>query len=285
MRLSHNLASVNVFRNYTKNLAEQSGALDKITSGFKVRTSKDDPNIMAQSEKTKIQIRGLQMASRNAQDGVSMLQTAEGGLENIGNMLIRMKELTIQAANGSNDLHDKKVIQNEINELISAIDTTADYTEFNGVKLLSQGKKFDEKKDVMVKPIPIGSNVGEVIDIPFYNLKSNKDGLDIQGIDVTDENKIGQSLDSINKAMETVFSVRSKYGALQNRLDESMDNIGEISLKMESANSNLVDADVAEEMMIYVKSDILYQSSVAIMKQSNNFPMDVLRILENVKAK
>ncbi|APH17242.1 hypothetical protein NPD5_3270 [Clostridium sporogenes] len=283
MRLSHNLASLNAFRNYSKVLTEQSTALDKITSGYKVRRSKDDPNVMAQSEKTKIQIRGLQMASRNAQDGVSMLQTAEGGLESIGNMLVRIKELTLQASNGTNNLDDKEVIQNEINELMAGIETTAKGTEFNGVKLLSQGNKFSET-NVMTKSVPIGANVGDLEDIPFYNLTI--EGLDIKGkINVTDTSKLGESLDAVNNAIETVLSVRSEYGSLENRFEECINNIGEISLKMEGANSNLVDADVAEEMMNYAKSDILYQSSLAIMRQTNNFPMDVLKILENVKSK
>ncbi|EJE7233235.1 flagellin [Clostridium sporogenes] len=284
MRLSHNLASLNAFRNYSKVLTEQSTALDKITSGYKVRRSKDDPNVMAQSEKTKIQIRGLQVASRNAQDGVSMLQTAEGGLESIGNMLMRIKELTIQAANGTNNLDDKEVIQNEINELIAGIETTAKGTEFNGIKLLSEGGKFGDQTNLRTKSVPIGANVGDLEDIPFYDLTI--DGLGIKGeIDVTDTNKLGQSLDAVNGAIETVLSVRSEYGSLENRFEECVNNIGEISLKMEGANSELVDADVAEEMMNYAKSDILYQSSLAIMRQTNNFPMDVLKILENVKSK
>ncbi|EPY6466744.1 flagellin [Clostridium sporogenes] len=284
MRLSHNLASLNAFRNYSKVLTEQSTALDKITSGYKVRRSKDDPNVMAQSEKTKIQIRGLQVASRNAQDGVSMLQTAEGGLESIGNMLMRIKELTIQAANGTNNLYDKEVIQNEINELIAGIETTAKGTEFNGIKLLSEGGKFGDQTNLRTKSVPIGANVGDLEDIPFYDLTI--DGLGIKGeIDVTDTNKLGQSLDAVNGAIETVLSARSEYGSLENRFEECVNNIGEISLKMEGANSELVDADVAEEMMNYAKSDILYQSSLAIMRQTNNFPMDVLKILENVKSK
>lgn len=284
MRLSHNLASLNAFRNYSNVLREQSTALDKITSGYKVRCSKDDPNVMVQSEKTKIQIRGLQMASKNAQDGVSMLQTADSSLESIGSMLTRIKELTLQASNGTNNLEDKEVIQNEINELISGIDSTAKNTEFNGVELLSQGNKFSDQNNIKTKPMPVGANVGEIVDIPFYNLTA--DGLGISGkINVTDINKFEESLDVVNNAIETVISVRSEYGALENRFEDCMNNIGEISLKMEGANSELVDADVAEEMMNYAKSDILYQSSLAIMRQTNNFPMDVLKILENVKSK
>lgn len=283
MRLSHNLASLNAFRNYSKVLTEQSTALDKITSGYKVRCSKDDPNVMVQSEKTKIQIRGLQMASRNAQDGVSMLQTADGSLENIGNMLMRIKELTLQASNGTNNLEDQEVIQNEINELISGIDSMAKNTEFNGVELLSQGNKFSSA-NTMTKIMPIGANAGEIVNIPFYDLTA--DGLEINGeINVTDKNKLGKSFDIINNAIDTVLSVRSEYGALSNRFEECMNNISEISLKMEGANSELVDADVAEEMMNYAKSDILYQSSLAIMRQTNNFPIDILKILENVKSK
>jgi len=284
MRLSHNLASLNAFRNYSKVLTEQSTALDKIVSGYKVRRSKDDPNVMAQSEKTNIQIRGLQVASKNAQNGVSMLQTAEGGLESMGNMLMRIKELTIQAANGTNNADDTQVIQNEIDELMAGIQTTAKGTEFNGIKLLSEGGKFGDQANLKIKSVPVGANVGDLEYIPFYDLTT--DGLGIMGkIDVTDTNKLGNSLDAVNNAIETVLSVRSEYGSLENRFEECVNNVGEISLKMEGANSELVDADVAEEMMNYAKSDILYQSSLAIMRQTNNFPMDVLKILENVKSK
>ncbi|NFN87062.1 flagellin [Clostridium sporogenes] len=284
MRLSHNLASLNAFRNYSKVLTEQSTALDKIVSGYKVRCSKDDPNVMAQSEKTNIQIRGLQVASKNAQNGVSMLQTAEGGLESMSNMLMRIKELTIQAANGTNNADDTQVIQNEINELMAGIETTAKGTEFNGIKLLSGGGKFGDQANLKIKSVPVGANVGDLEYIPFYDLTT--DGLGINGkIDVTDTNKLGNSLDAVNNAIETVLSVRSEYGSLENRFEECVNNVGEISLKMEGANSELVDADVAEEMMNYAKSDILYQSSLAIMRQTNNFPIDILKILENVKSK
>ncbi|MCR1933662.1 flagellin [Clostridium tepidum] len=286
MRLSHNLASLNAFRNYSKVLTEQSTALDKIVSGYKVRCSKDDPNVMAQSEKTKIQIRGLQVASRNAQDGVSMLQTAEGSLESIGNMLMRIKELTIQAANGTNNVDDKQVIQNEIDELIQGIETTANGAEFNGIKLLFEGGKFGDSDNRKIKSVPVGANVGDLEYIPFYNLTAGANGLDIKNnINVMDTSKLGNSLDAVNNAIETVLSVRSEYGSLENRFEECMNNLGEISLKMEGANSELVDADVAEEMMNYAKSDILYQSSLAIMRQTNDFPMDILKILENVKSK
>ena len=197
MRLSHNLASLNAFRNYSKVLTEQSTALDKIVSGYKVRCSKDDPNVMAQSEKTNIQIRGLQVASKNAQNGVSMLQTAEGGLESMGNMLMRIKELTIQAANGTNNVDDTQVIQNEIDELMAGIQTTAKGTEFNGIKLLSEGGKFGDQANLKIKSVPVGANVGDLEYIPFYDLTT--DGLGINGkIDVTDTNKLGNSLDAVN---------------------------------------------------------------------------------------
>ncbi len=214
-----------------------------------------------------------------------MLQTAEGGLESMGNMLMRIKELTIQAANGTNNADDTQVIQNEINELMAGIETTAKGTEFNGIKLLSEGGKFGDQANLKIKSVPVGANVGDLEYIPFYDLTT--DGLDIKGgkIDVTDTNKLGNSLDAVNNAIETVLSVRSEYGSLENRFEECVNNVGEISLKMEGANSELVDADVAEEMMNYAKSDILYQSSLAIMRQTNNFPIDILKILENVKSK
>ena len=136
MRLSHNIASLNVYAAYSKALEKQSIAINRISSGYKVNNAKDDPNAIAQSERMRMQVRGLQMAGQNAQDGVSMLQTAEGGLDGMTSMLQRVRELVVQSGNGSNTEDDKKTMQNEIDQMIAGMDETANNTEFNGVSLL-----------------------------------------------------------------------------------------------------------------------------------------------------
>ncbi|NEZ45884.1 flagellin [Clostridium niameyense] len=278
MRLNHNLASLDVFRAYSRTVEEQSVALDKITSGYKVRNAKDDPNVIAQSEKTRIQIRGLQMARRNAQDGVSLLQTAEGGIESITSMIQRIRELTVQAGDAAMSDNDKEVLLNEVNQMLEAIDDTAKNTEFNKVKLLHTD---------ITREVPVGNRAGETVEIKFKDMSADKLGLKgTKGVVEEIKNgKIGNALKIIDTALEGVLSTRSEYGALENRFEDVMVNLDEITFKMERADSNLRDSDIAEEMMIYVKDDILIQSSMSIMHQTNNFPMDVLKILENVRGK
>lgn len=291
MRLMYNLESLNIYREHNKALARQSSALESISSGYKINKAKDDPNALASSEKMRIQIRGLQMAQRNSQDGVSMLQTAEGSLDSVTSMLQRIRELTVQAG-GSTNQDDKNIIQQEINQMIEGIDTTVNNSEFNGIKLLNGSLSGNIS-------MPIGANVGENVEIPVYDLTSgnllssidpdlslnklydkssdNTDGLNALGID--------KSLSVIDSAIENVTKVRSKYGALENRFESTFTKIGEIHDSIVGAESKIRDADMAEEMMNYSKANILIEAGNAMMVQSNKIPQDVLKILENVRSR
>ncbi len=275
MRLSHNLASLNIYKNYSKSLIAQSKAMKNISSGYKISSAKDDPNVIAQSEKIRMQIRGAQMASRNTQDTMSMLQTADGALDNMTSMLQRIRELTVQAGNGTYTPEDKATMQNEIEQLKAGYNDIAKNTEFNGNKLLSTAKTTETM---------VGPNSDEKIVIPFYDLTSGNipsispDSL--EDLDVTTD--ISKSLDIIDKTLDFVTKVRSKYGALENRLESTYNNMDELSEKMENADSQLVDADVAEEMINYSKASILSQAGIAMMVQSNKFPQEVLNSLASV---
>lgn len=286
MRLNHNMASLNIFRASSKVQQNQSVALERISSGYKVNNAKDDPAIIAQSERMRMQIRGLQMAGKNSQDGVSMLQTAEGGLDSMTNMLQRIRELVVQSGSGSNTVEDRKTIQNEIDQMIDGIDSIANNTEFNGKKLLSEDKELQ---------MPIGANPGESVIIEQKNLTSSNiktmDGKTLYQIksgelyNITDGNNLDNALGIIDNALNTIVSVRSKYGALENRFESSFQDINEMADRMEGADSNLRDADIAQEMMEFAKDNILSDAGNAMMVQSNKFPQDVLRILENVRSK
>lgn len=300
MRLSHNIASLNVYGAYSKALQKESVAMNRVSSGYKINNAKDDPNAIAQSERIRMQIRGLQMAGQNAQDGVSMLQTAEGGLDGMTSMAQRVRELIVQSGSGANTEDDKKTIQNEIDQMIAGMDQTADNTEFNGVSLLKQGNSVDDK-NVNVLSMPIGANAGESIDIPMYSFKSDmipkkQDPLDPGNcladlksggqIDISKGgNQLDKALSIVDSTLDAIVSVRSKYGAIENRFEGSLQNINEISEKEEGADSNLRDADIAEEMMNYAKNNILTEAGNAMMVQTNKFPQDVLKILENVRSK
>lgn len=291
MRLMNNLESLNIYREHSKVIARQSSALEKISTGYKINSAKDNPNVIASSERMRIQIRGLQMAQRNSQDAVSMLQTSEGALDNVNSMLQRIRELVVQSGGATND-QDKDTIQNEINQMIEGIDTTVNNSEFNGVKLLDGSLN----KNIFM---PIGANVGENVEIPVYDLNSNSlpsnadpdltlsklfdkssdntDGLNALGID--------KSLSIIDSSIEKVSKVRSKYGALENRFESTYTKIEEIHDTIVGAESKVRDADVAEEMLNYSRDNILIEAGNAMMVQSNKLPQDALRILENVKSR
>ena len=276
MIINKNIASLNIYKTYSKNLTKQSLSLERISSGIKINSSKDNPNMIAQSERFRMQVRGLQVAARNSQDGVSMLQTAEGGLEGITNSLQRVRELIVQAGGTTTD-SDKKGIQMEINQMLEGTDDMANNTEFNGVKLLVIGK--DEPKPHVIEML-IGANVGEKIDIPKFNL--TKEGLNLDGVDVND---IDKSLKLVDAALDSVVGARSKFGALENRFESNYNSTMEISEKVESAESGIRDADLAGEMMQYSKYNILVEAGNAMMAQSNKLPQDALRILENVRSR
>ncbi|MGE5628568.1 MAG: flagellin [Solirubrobacterales bacterium] len=276
MRLSHNLASLNIYKNYAKSVSDQSKAVNNISLGLKVNSAKDNPNVIAQSEKIRMQIRGLQMAGRNVQDGISMVQTAEGGLNEMTSIVQRMRELAIQSGNGNCSTEDKVIIQKEIDQLASGYEDIAKNTKFNGNKLFASVKTVN---------IMIGANSGENVSIPFYDLTTSVDSLKSTGINNVLGNDISGALHSIDNVLDTVLSVRDKYGAIENRLESTYDNVYEIAEKMERSDSNLTDADIALEMLNYSKASILTDAGNAMMAQSNKFPQEVLNSLANVGRK
>jgi len=282
MRLSHNTASLNVYRSYAKALEGRSGALDKISSGNKINRACDNPNAMAQSEKMRIQIRGMQMAQRNMQDGISMLQTAEGGLDGMTGMLQRMRELTVQAGNETNTPEDRKVIQSEVDQMLQGVDNFADGTEFNGVKLL----KINAGDTNTVLEMTTGANTDEKIQINRFNLTSSGDLKLVDAVtgksnvDVTTPAGVDKVLETLDNAINTVISVRSEYGALENRFESATKSSSEIEEKLSAADGDLTETDIAEQMMEYAKHNILVEAGNAMMVQSNRFPQDILRILD-----
>jgi flagellin len=275
MRLNNNMASLNIYKEYSKVLTSQSRTLDRISSGLKVNKAKDNPNSLSKSEKLRMQIRGLQMASSNVQDGSSMLQTADGGLDEVTSMLQRIRELTVQAGSAANNSNDNLTIQNEINQMLKGIDSISTSTQFNGIKLL----QIDTGDNNKVLSMAIGANPDEKIDIKRFNLVSNGD-LNLSSIDVTNQTGVSASLIKIDTAIDTVLSARSYFGAIENRFESGLVNISEIGDKIQTADSELRDADIAEEMVEYAKANILIETGNAMMVQSNKLPQDVLRILE-----
>lgn len=271
------MKSLGIYNGYKKNIAANSAAMERISSGKKINSAKDNPLKIEQSENFKMQIRALEMANKNLQDSTSMIQVADTAMGTISEALIRMKELTVQAASEITNEADRNIIQSEIDELASYINDTANNTEFNGNKLLVNGNVTDNSKPQYVE-MQIGANVGDGIGIPFFNVSSTTLGID--KLDVV--NDATEALNSIDKALKDVNACRAKYGAVQNRLETSIEITSSSSYTYEKASSDINDADIALEMAEIARTSILMESATAMMAQSNNFPKDVVNILSGL---
>lgn len=278
MRININMKSLGIYSGYKKNIAANSAAMNKISSGKKINSAKDNPLKIEQSENFKMQIRALEMANKNLQDSSSMIQVADSTMGTISEALIRMKELTVQAASETTNEADKNIIQSEIDQLKSYIDDTANNTEFNGNKLLVNENVTDNSKPKYVE-MQIGANVGDSIGIPFFNVSSETLGID--KLDVV--NDATKALNSIDEALKDVNGCRAKYGAVQNRLETSIEITSSSSYTYEKSSSDINDADIALEMAEIARTSILMESATAMMAQSNNFPKDMLNILANLR--
>lgn len=278
MRININMKSLGIYSGYKKNIAANAAAMEKISSGKKINSAKDNPLKIEQSENFRMQIRALEMANKNLQDSTSMIQVADTAMGTISEALIRMKELTVQAANEVTNEADRKIIQGEIDELESYINDTAKNTEFNGNKLLVNGNVTDNSKPDYVE-MQIGANVGDSIGIPFFNVSSETLGID--KLDVV--NDATKALNSIDEALKNVNGCRAKYGAVQNRLENSIEITSSSSYIYEKSSSDINDADIALEMAEIARTSILMESATAMMAQSNNFPKDMLNILANLR--
>ena len=278
MRININMKSLGIYSGYKKNIIANSAAMEKISSGKKINSAKDNPLKIEQSENFKMQIRALEMANKNLQDSSSMIQVADSTMGTISEALIRMKELTVQAASETTNEADRNIIQSEIDQLKSYIDDTANNTEFNGNKLLVNENVTDNSKPKYVE-MQIGANVGDSIGIPFFNVSSETLGID--KLDVV--NDATKALNSIDEALKDVNGCRAKYGAVQNRLETSIEITSSSSYIYEKSSSDINDTDIALEMAEIARTSILMESATAMMAQSNNFPKDMLNILANLR--
>lgn len=280
MRININMKSLSIYSGYKKNITENATAMERISSGSKINSAKDNPLKIDQSEKLKMQIRSLEMASKNVQDTTSMVQTADTAMGTISEVLIRMKELVVKGASSTNTEYDKQVIQTEIKELTNYIEDTANNTEFNGNKILANANITDNNKPFYME-MQTGSNVGDSMMIPFFNVSSKVLGIDT--LDVTTEDGAAEALKNIDKALVNVNSCRSSYGAIQGRLETTAEIISSGTYVYEKSSSDINDADIALEMAEIARTSILMESATAMMAQSNNFPKDMLNILANLR--
>lgn len=278
MRLTHNMFSLNIYKTYKGRIEDNAKALNNISTGSKLNSAKDNPGKIGRNETLKIQVLTNDAASKNVQDTNSMLQTFDGSLQEINNSLSRMKELVVSAGSGALSDMDRKNIQNEIDILKKDINDLSNNTEFNGIKLSVPSTSNLNLNPTKTIKSAIGNMDDENIDIPFFDVSSSN--LGVEELDISD---VDASLKAVDKATQMVSTIRSKYGSIQNRLQGTADYLSSKDINVETAQSRIGDANIAEEMMNYSKSQLLVDSSIGLMAQSNNFPKDVLNILGNVK--
>ena len=270
MVVQHNLTAMNANRQLGITTGQQAKSSEKLSSGYKVNRAADDAAGLTISEKMRSQVRGLNKASDNAQDGISAIQVAEGALNETHSILQRMNELATQAANDTNTTVDRKAIQEEINALTSEIDRIQSTTQFNTQNLLDGS--FTGKN------LQVGALKGQKISITISKMNAGK--LGVSKVKVSSFASAGSGMSSIQKAIEKVSTQRSKLGALQNRLEHTVANLDNIAENTQTAESRIRDTDMAEEMVNYSKNNILAQAGQSMLAQANQSTQGVLSLLQ-----
>jgi len=279
MRINNNLMAMNTHRQL--GIANNSGAksMEKLSSGYRINRAGDDAAGLSISEKMRSQIRGLTQASRNAQDGISLIQTAEGALTETHAMLQRMRELVVQAASDTNTSDDRARIKDELNQLADEIDEITKKTEFN-TKTLLNGDFAGSNITLQV-----GANNSQFIEFKIGNMTAGSLGVtaasvgDIVGTETATAASISALTATLDSAIGKVSEERSKLGAIQNRLEHTIKNVDNTAENLQAAESRVRDVDMAKEMMEFTKQNILQQASTAMLAQANMAPQSVLQLL------
>lgn len=273
MRIQHNISALNTHRNLGFNNSQAAKNLEKLSSGYKINRAGDDAAGLAISEKMRAQIKGLDMATKNSQDSISLIQTAEGALNETHSILQRMRELAVQSANDTNENSDRNFLQDEIKQLSDEINRIADTTEFNEKKLLNG--------NATTNPLvfQIGANDGQIMSLQIGSMSAAQ----LSGVNaITVSSRTGASgaISKIDGAIKVVSTQRSKLGAVQNRLEHTINNLGTASENLTAAESRIRDTDMAAEMMAFTKNNILTQAAQSMLAQANQQPQGVLQLLQ-----
>ena len=320
MRIQHNITALNAHRNLTNNNSSVGKSLEKLSSGYRINRAGDDAAGLAISEKMRAQITGLATAQKNANDGISLVQTAEGALTEVHSMLNRMVELATQSANGTYSTANRQEMQKEINRLNEEIDRISQTANFNGTKLFTAsasgvggtGGAGTSGQAATTITLHVGDSheTANQLKVTFQGMSSSKLGLHtpdpttfsktlgtgnfsvkaggndganavtIDEIDLTSADAARHAISVAQAAIDMVSSMRSDFGAMQNRLDHTINNLSVQEENITAAESRIRDVDMAKEMMAYTKNNILVQSAQAMLAQANQVPQGVLQLLQ-----
>jgi flagellin len=269
LQINTNVAALNAYRNLSNTQGAMATSLERLSSGLRINRAADDAAGLAISEKMRGQISGLNQASANAQDGVSLVQTAEGALNETHSILQRMRQLAVQASNDTNGTTERTDIATELTALKSSLDSIASTTQFNGQKLLASGG--------YTATLQTGANAGETTSVTTTGADSTT--LGVNALDVSSSANAQAAITSIDTAIDTVSTSRAALGATQNALQHTINNLGVAAENATAAESRIRDTDMAKEMTSFTRSQILQQAGVSMLAQANSAPQSVLKLL------
>lgn len=275
LALQTNAASLKAQRNLMKTEGTMGTAMARLSSGLRINIAADDAAGLAISEKLRASIRGLSQAQRNSNDGISMLQTAEGGMNEVSDMLIRMRELSVQSANSTLGTTERTALNQEFSQLKSEITRIADTTEFNGRKLINGGASANHTYDFQVG---IQNTANDRISVTINASSATALGLSAT-VSITTMTGARSSISTLDTALKSVNASRGKLGASQNRLQVTINNLSAMHENLSAANSRIRDADVATETANMARGQILMQAGIAVLSQANQLPSMALSLI------
>lgn len=277
MRINHNISALNAYRQLTVNNNASSKNLERLSSGLRINRGGDDAAGLSISEKMRAQIKGLDTAAKNCQDGISLIQTAEGALTETHSILQRMRELSMQASNDIYTADDRTSLQTETDALIAELDRIGGTTQFNGINILD-GSLAAGGTPIVLQAGPNGL-VTEQITVAIEDMTGSGAELAVGGVLVDSVANAQAGIASIDLAIQNVSTQRSDLGAIQNRLEHTVSSLSVSSENLTAAESRIRDVDMAKEMVEFTKNSILMQSAQAMLAQANTMPQNVLQLL------
>ncbi|MEZ6036145.1 MAG: flagellin [Planctomycetota bacterium] len=273
LRVNTNIASINAQRNTAQVTTRLARNYQRLSTGLRISTAADDAAGLAISERLRSQVRSLSQASRNANDGISLVQVGEGALNEVSNILVRLRELAIQSANGSSSTADKNTIKEEFDSLVNEINRIAQSTEFNGIKLL------DGSSSTVTFQVGINTTAGiDQLNVSLTPALTTSLGL--SSVDVGSAGDTSYAIAQIDSAINSVSQLRGRFGSLQNRLQSTIANLGVTAESLSAAESRIRDVDVAYETAELTRNNILQQASISILSQANSQPQAALQLLQ-----
>jgi flagellin len=276
LRINQNIAAMNSYRNLSVTEGQMSKSLEKLSSGFRINRAADDAAGLAISEGLRSQVGGLKVAVRNAQDGISVVQTAEGALTEVHAILQRVRDLAVQGANDSNSPEARANIETEITSLGEELDRISSSTNFNGIKLLD-GTNTALSFQVGADGDAVGAT-NNTISVTLSNVATTVAG--VKDLKVTDNATASATIESLDTAITSISTARANLGAYQNRFEHTINNLNVAVENLSASESRIRDTDMASEMVNFTRAQILSQAGTAMLAQANQAPQGVLRLLQ-----